>query len=179
MAFIRIKKINGQEYVYLIRNKWTRQGSRQKLSKYLGKLYVPTLDKPDLKFEDFSDINFEKSLSRDIVRELVKWELARHGFQAVKKNLMVKDNCYANLATRDLYLETGRGRSKAAIKLYNDFLAEYTLRKLLDFKTEKIGMEIVGQEFARAFVIAGINVPKETFITIFQKIYNDGATTKI
>ena len=46
MGFIRIKKINGKEYAYLVENKWYKRGfkskgkgSRQTVSKYLGRVY--------------------------------------------------------------------------------------------------------------------------------------------
>jgi hypothetical protein len=36
MAFIRIKKIKGRAYLYLVQNIWKKNGSRQKVVKYLG-----------------------------------------------------------------------------------------------------------------------------------------------
>ena len=46
MGFIRVKKISGKEYAYLVENKWYKRGfkgkgsgSRQKVSRYLGRVY--------------------------------------------------------------------------------------------------------------------------------------------
>ena len=46
MSFIRTKKIDGKEYAYLVENKWYKhsfkgkgRGPRQKVSKYLGRVY--------------------------------------------------------------------------------------------------------------------------------------------
>ena len=39
--FIRGKKIKGKEYAYLVKNEWQPWGSRQKVTKYLGKIHKP------------------------------------------------------------------------------------------------------------------------------------------
>ena len=40
MAFVRVKRINGGTYAYLVENSWTRKGTRQKVSRYLGKVHA-------------------------------------------------------------------------------------------------------------------------------------------
>jgi len=50
------------------------------------------------------------------------------------------------------------------------FLCSYTLARLFNFKFG-IEMENEGMEFAKAFVEAGIEVPKEVFVGIFGKVY--------
>ena len=41
MAFVRVKKISGSEYAYLVENTWTERGTRQRVGKYLGRIYKP------------------------------------------------------------------------------------------------------------------------------------------
>ena len=36
--FVRVKNIKGRKYAYLVENEWTPWGSRQRVTKYLGKL---------------------------------------------------------------------------------------------------------------------------------------------
>ena len=91
MGFIRVKKIGGKEYAYLVENKWYKRGfkgkgrgSRQKVSKYLGRVYY--FDKADgWDFLTFKSINNLEQYLKDnsnnknqIFRDLVEWELFRH-----------------------------------------------------------------------------------------------------
>ena len=41
MVFVRIKRISGKEYGYLVANSWTGSGPRQKVSGYLGRVIRP------------------------------------------------------------------------------------------------------------------------------------------
>ena len=86
MVFIRKKKINGTEYGYLVKNKWTSNGSRQK-AKYLGKILHLDIVK-DISFSDFlmkrhgiTSEEFVNSRKRaEIVNELIELKLTRRGF---------------------------------------------------------------------------------------------------
>jgi len=49
MTFIRTKRIKGHKYAYLVRNYWTKKGSRQKSKKYLGRV---------VEFPKVKDIDF-------------------------------------------------------------------------------------------------------------------------
>ena len=55
MAFLRIKKVKGNEYAYLVENKW-KSGSRQKVKGYIGRVH--RFDKKEDKdFLGFKGIN--------------------------------------------------------------------------------------------------------------------------
>jgi hypothetical protein len=89
MSFIRIKRIAGKEYAYLVKNKWYKRrfkgknkGPRQKVSKYLGRIYsFNKMDNTD--FFGFKNINdlgqyLKNNYKGNIIKDLVEWELFRH-----------------------------------------------------------------------------------------------------
>jgi len=89
MAFLRVKKINNAKYLYLVGNKWYKRkakgkgkGPRQKVIKYLGKVY--SFEKANNSdFHYFKNINnieeyIKNNEKSSIIRDLVEWELFRH-----------------------------------------------------------------------------------------------------
>src|SRR3989344_5502046 len=46
--FVRVKNIKGRKYAYLVENEWTPWGSRQRVTKYLGKLISVERAKEDV-----------------------------------------------------------------------------------------------------------------------------------
>ena len=65
MVFIRLKNINGKQYAYLVENKWYKRkfkskskGPRQKVSKYLGRVYnfEKVIDKDFLGFKEIDNM---------------------------------------------------------------------------------------------------------------------------
>lgn len=166
--FLRIKKINNAKYAYLVDNKWYKKktkgkgkGPRQKVKKYLGRVY--SFDKSEVEdFFTFKKItDFEQYLGsnekEDIIKDLVEWELFRHNignefFIKFDKKKVLKDNKEVSLAMNE------------------GFLNGYTLARLLNFKFGH-DVEKAGLDFAKYFVEAGIQVPKEIFVGIFGKMY--------
>src|SRR3989338_1122582 len=89
MSFIRTKKVDGKDYAYLVENKWYKRnfkgkgkGPRQKVSKYLGRVYA--FNKTDnTDFFAFMKISSLEEYLKDnskekVFRDLVEWELFRH-----------------------------------------------------------------------------------------------------
>src|SRR3989338_1064166 len=88
MVFIRVKNrvYNGKssDYAYLVENKWGKYGPRQKVKKYLGKIY---------KFDAVKDFDFVivDGSYKKLMIYLFENELKRHGFE-LKNNLFFRDN---------------------------------------------------------------------------------------
>ena len=57
---------------------------------------------------------------------------------------------------------------KVAIKINEGYLCNYTLSRLINFKIKED--EEVGLVLAKVFVDAGINIPKDLFVKVFEKI---------
>ena len=120
MAFIRIKKIKGYEYAYLVENIWKKRkkGARQKVKQFLGRIYKPEL---------VNDIGFSKehgyvkeNTFRQIVRELVEYELLKYGAKGFTvdfdKGLVLRNN------------------KKVALQMNEGFLCNYTLNCPLPYR---------------------------------------------
>ena len=82
--FIRSKKIKGKRYAYIVKNKWTRKGPRQRVKGYLGRIYKPEMVK-EIDFIEFVGVSINEYIDGSdkgkIIRDLVKWELVKHGFK--------------------------------------------------------------------------------------------------
>jgi len=162
MGFIRLKKINGKEYAYLVENKWYKRkfknknkGSRQKVSKYLGKVYFFDKEK-DVEFVNFKNISdleyyLKNNNKNQIVKDLVEWELFRNNID--KKEFIVNFN--------DKKIK--KKNKEVSLKLNEGFLNSYTLNRLFSLKSND------SYYLAKCFVEAGVEVPKEVFVGMFSE----------
>jgi len=162
VSYIRIKRINGKEYAYLVESKWYKRkfkaknkGPRQKVSKYLGKVYSFVKDN-DIGFFDFKVLsNAEQYLVdnnyEEIIKDLVRWELFRHNIDVNEFNV---DFNSKKILTNN---------KEVSLKLNEGFLNSYTLRRLFNLKSND------SLYLAKCFVEAGIEVPKEVFVGLFSE----------
>ncbi len=175
--FIRIKKVNGQRYAYKVQNTWTKYGPRQKHLGYIGKLAIP--ERKDSKsFEEFLhnteyDEYLQKSGHRQIIKDLIELELLNHGFEETSNEYFRFFGVFVNLELRKVITTTLKQTEKpACVKLNHGFLCNETMKELFHFKLgEKEDDEDENiYRLANAFVGAGINVPKDFFVKIYEKI---------
>ncbi len=170
MSFVRIKKIKGKEYGYIVENTWKGKGSRQKVKAYLGK--VVRLQR--IKEENFFDYfrveqreDYLKNISKDaLVISIIKFELINHGF-VEEKGLMRNGNISVDLSQ----LDVRDGNKRVALAMNDGFLADITLRRLIEFQ-EKGSQAELSLKLAKAFVEAGIKVNEELFVAVYEKIVN-------
>lgn len=159
--FFRIKKIKGKEYTYSVENEWSRKGSRQKVKGYIGRAY---------RFELKNDIGFLQHLGlqnagefiesndfRKIVASLVEWELFKFDIDKSQFSIDFENS------------KVEKKRRNAVIMINDGYLCSETLKNLIEFRPEN--EEQNGYRLARAFVEAGIKVPQEIFIGLFNKLY--------
>lgn len=170
MGFIRTKKIKGNEYAYIVDNKWKKKDkeARQKVKTYLGRVYKLSAVK-ELSFEDTISCGLDEYLDKTnkqrIVKDLIRFELLKHGF--VKRGkVYVNGECLVDISRKKVY---NSRQGKAAIGINEGFLCNYYIRKLLRFNESGEGEE-VGYKLAKLFVESGIAIPKEIFIGYFNKI---------
>ena len=175
MSFIRIKSIKGQKYAYRVENEWKKrkQGSRQKVKGYLGKVH-PLEQKKEHAFAEFIAKDLQEYLKasspKKIIADIVALELVKHGFSQ-KRSSWYLDDIRINMGT----LEVLKGDAPIVLQLNNDFLCNHTLRKLVNFKSTS-DQQTTGTEFAKAFVQAGIPVDQELFVHLFNTVYRRGVT---
>ncbi|MDP3765612.1 MAG: hypothetical protein Q8R04_03800 [Nanoarchaeota archaeon] len=162
MAFFRVKKIKGKEYAYIVENKWKRKGSRQKVKGYIGKVYRFDL-LHDVDFLEYSKIGnvqdyIENSDKDKIINDLIEWELFKFGIN--------KEDFTIDLSN----IKIKKNKKNVALMINEGCMCNLTLKNLLEFKQEDEQTD--GYRFARAFVEAGIKVPREIFVGICQKLFS-------
>ena len=156
--FVRLKKIKGNFYAYHVENKRINGKVKQTSKKYLGKAIIPKKHRSQ-DFNDFIKKDYKEYSKKDykkIIFDLIKFELDNYNLVKIDVNLekpiIEKDNM------------------PVVIKLNDGFLYSQTIKNLLDFKPANDDNYLVGKEFAELFVKAGINIPKELFVELFEKM---------
>lgn len=171
--FIRTKKIKGKDYAYLVRNVWRKRikngkkGSRQKVSKYLGKVH---------RFEKIADNDFFKLFNvndiakyiefrgqKGVIKDLIKLELINRGFKEGK--ILVNSDVQFNMENL-AFIRDGK-EAKAVIEMNEGFLCKETISKVINFKAGDEERE--GMNLADAFVSAGLAVPEEVFVEYYKR----------
>jgi|SRR3990167_2556092 len=162
MAFIRTKKIDGKEYAYLVENRWYKRkyngknkGPRQRVKKYLGRVY--SFNKTEnIDFFTFKKISsleqYLKSNSNNknrVFRDLIEWELFRHNIN--------KEEFIIDLSNKKIM----KGSKEVSLRMNEGFLNSFTLTRLFNLKS--------GDSYylAKCFVEAGIEIPQEVFVGVF------------
>jgi len=171
--FIRVKNIKNKKgkvypYAYLVDNKWYKRGnkekgrgSRQKVKKYLGRVYSFSKENDGGFFEHLKIENIKGYVKKDknkIINDMVEWEFFRHNID--------KDEFFVDFSNKKVL----RCDKEVSLKLNEGLLNSYTLGRLLRFRFTGEERED-GFKMAKYFVEAGIEVPKEVFVGIFDKVY--------
>jgi len=158
MTYIRIKKINNNNYAYLVETKNTLTGPRQKVKKYLGRVYELEKNQPNI----YSNIN--KTNKKSFLESLILIELSQFNFKQNKKN---HTNKQISFCPNNFTITKIKNNKESIIKLNEGYLASFTLQRLLNFKkTENLNQD--AKSLARYFLEAGINISKENFINFYQ-----------
>lgn len=164
MAFVRVKRISGKEYGYLVTNSWTGSGPRQKVAGYLGRIIRPEKAKSE-GLGAFLGLTGDNAVREWVVKRsfaeiasaLMKLELANHG---ITEGNGLKINAENGEFT------DGKGK-KTVFALNDGFLCNYTAKKLLEYDA---AVDYSGYNLADALTAAGIAAEKDVFISIFGKM---------
>ncbi|MFH0978281.1 MAG: hypothetical protein V1837_03175 [Candidatus Woesearchaeota archaeon] len=169
MTFIRVKKRKKGdgaecEFAYLVENSWNseRRQAKQKVKQYLGK--VTRNEKTSVEFfEHVKTTNKEEYLQRPfstIIKDLIDWELAQHNLKGLAVDFVASE------------IRDQSGTDTKVIAMNEGFLCNYTLRRLQELSQPKpdddYGERVPGLELAKALVAAGIQVPKEVFVALYE-----------
>ncbi len=164
--FVRSKRIGGSTYAYIVKNTWTKAGPRQRVVRYLGRITeLNEQEGPD--FGAFCP-QYRRLGAKDMLRSLVSWVLACHGF-VQKGSVLVRGKVNVSLAG----LTVRRGRKNAVLQIGPDYMCTYTLSRLKNFRSSG-GKSEVAHALAKYFISAAIPVPKEAFVVFFSKVYRNG-----
>lgn len=160
MAFIRTKKVKKWKYAYLVENKWKSKKTKQKVKQYLGRVH---------KLDNIAGAKFEKKIGslnyKESIKELIKFEFIKNGFEEQDNNL-VKDNFLVNLENPSF----SDGKKPVVFEANEGFICESTFNKVINFKKCETEEE-TGLKLAESILEAGISLPHETFVKVFEKIH--------
>jgi hypothetical protein len=166
--FVRTKRFKNNEYAYLVENKWTKKGTRQRAVKYLGKVITPELN---------NGINEEMTIFFDV--EKVK--KTKNYQEALKKVLNYAVECFKFKKNENVSINITKHKvlcdgKNCALKLKDGFFCEYTLKRL--FNLHYVGQEKLefGYKLAESFLICGISLDKELFVEICNKAFYEYKT---
>lgn len=165
--FIRAKKISGKEYAYLVRTRWDKRSKKvkQKVSKYLGS--IRRLDKvKEIDFFEYHGLDKESYIRevsmKELVRDLVEFELYRHGFTKDDKGIM-----------SDGVIQVNPDNLRKVLALNEGYMHNHTLKEIENYhtiiETEDSRMPY---RFAALFVNAGIDIDKEMFIALYERFFS-------
>ena len=130
--FVRTKKIKGQRYAYLVQNKWQDGKVKQKVKKYLGKVYSPEKTKETKFYEQYTKCNKEPS---EMIKDIVKLELLNHGFAILDDKTLSKEDVLVNVATCKVKT---KNKKNAVLVLNNSYLHNKKLKDLVNFQKKNI-----------------------------------------
>lgn|SRR3989338_947860 len=173
--FIRLKtRKQGDKtlsYAYLVSSKHRKKGAKQKVIRYLGKVYSFERTK-NRSFDDFINGPAESFISLKPLKTsligLVKLELENHDFTRISKNKYAKGKLLVNLSTKDV---KDISNSKPVCIAINDgYLTSYTLSKMLNFKAPEALERDVGKALAKRILAAGVLLDQGIFVLLFQKL---------
>ncbi len=175
--FIRIKKIKGIEYAYLVKSVWENNASRQRVVKYFGKVSTPIKHHP-ITFAEFCQkenktIN-NKTAYKECVKYLMELLLYQHNF--IKNPLFQKRifniNNWKIIGDPEKF-KISSGPREITLKVNDGYMNSFTLKEILNIRLNKKTEEQrqAATILAKAFINAGIPIPQDVFIEVFQKVY--------
>jgi len=153
MAFLRVKKIKGKEYAYLVKNSWTTKGPRQEVKRYLGRVHR-------FKGKGSYLLDYSKNDCKGFLIELINYELGKikSGLKKEKIEFDSKKLVFVRNNKKGCVLGLNQG-----------FMCDYTLRRILNFKKSD-DIEVDSVKLAKFFIEAGFAVPQEYFIGYFERL---------
>jgi hypothetical protein len=151
--FVRIKRIKGQEYGYLVENSWTGEGTRQKVTGYLGKILRPLRAKSEGLAVNIAE-HVSKTGFNELMQQLVLLELSNH---ALDGKVSID---FDNFSVSD-------GKKNVVLALNDGFLCSHSLKKLLSYSPDD---DYTGFLMADLITGAGIKVEKDVFVALFEKL---------
>lgn len=158
MVYIRIKKISHKHYAYLVENKATAAGPRQKVLQYLGRVHQ--LQRAQNNNNNAVAINAKNKT--EFLQQLVSAHLENHGFNKGKKDYQFHDLIYSYT---DFTLSS---KKKDAVLAINEgYLCRFTLQRIINFKKSK---DVTKDAYllAKYFLEAGLPLSQEQFVQFYQ-----------
>lgn len=157
MAYIRIKKIQKQEYAYLVESINTEKGPRQKVKQYLGKIHHFLLP-------DFIPSQKNQNTKKEFLNALVKDHLKALNFLE-KEEKIIKENI--NYSLDKCSIQNIKLQKDVVLALHPGFLSNFTLQRILEFKKTR-DVRKDGYTLANYFQEAGLQITEKEFVQFYS-----------
>lgn len=166
MGFTRIKIIKGKKYAYIVENKWTKNGPRQKTKQYLGRVYSP-LKKCEIKFyEYFKEYNINERSFKEIIKDLTKIELLNHDFKLNNNGLWINNDCIVDLKKLRFFNQKNKN---IVLNINEGLLCKTLISKIIKLTNpQKEEPEKEGYILAKLLVESGLKVEPDIFIKLYE-----------
>lgn len=162
--FVRAKSVKGKRYAYFVVNEWKKGKVKQRVKKYLGKIFDAPPKSVDI---SVPEIDFSRS-SKECIRDIIAYEFLQRGFIR-KRETLINGDLKISFASSSITKE-----GKEVVLFINDhFLHRRLLDDVQDFFQPESQEETPGKRLAQAFSDAGIPIAKEWFVQLYKKIYLD------
>jgi len=155
------KSKNTYTYAYLAVIKQRKSHPKQKIIKYLGRVY---------KFHKGSNNqpNIPQEASfQDSLKELIKTELKNHNFNEISPSRLISNGIEIDLSQTTI--SNTKTNKKACIEMNQGITCKETLKKLLDYKPPRDNLQRVSKHFAKTAIEAGIPI-SDDIIEVFKKL---------
>ena len=163
MVYIRIKNINQKPYAYLVESKKSKNGPRQKVKKYLGRVYE--FEKKDVDRYENKIISSKKKIN--FLSSLVLPELVAMGFKEKPKEYKLQNLIFDHKKLTLSKQTKSKTVKDAIISLNEGYLCSFTLQRILKFK-KKGDLREDAEVLAKYFLEAGIKISQENFIGYYR-----------
>ena len=146
MTYIRIKKIHAKQYAYLVENISTKKGPRQKVKKYLGRVF----ESENSKERDEINEKTKKKFIQKLIKEIVK---------TFPKEIYFSEN--------ELRIQKKSNNKEVVLKINEGYLCGYTIQRILKFRRSQ-DIQKDGFTLAKHFLDAGLPISQEEFVHYYQ-----------
>lgn len=170
--FVRLKKLKGNNYAYLVANNWTKKGPRQKIKKYLGRcINLEKKKEVEIGIKNIEEFVHGNGVKKILAR-VFEYELLKFGFKKdpLRRGFLYYNDIEAKPKTFKIYHK--EQKNNIVLKINEGYLCEYLVKRILKFSKKDNEDEIENNDairFAELFIMAGIDIDKEIFIELFQK----------
>ncbi len=157
MTYIRTKKIQKQEYAYLVESVNTEKGPRQKVRQYLGKVHHYSLP-------EFIPSEMSQNTKREFLNRLIGDHLKALNFNQTNSKI---ENEHITISLEDCSMQNKKSKKEIVLALNPGFLCQFTIHRILNFKkTPDIRKD--GYTLANYFKEAGLQISEKEFVQFYQ-----------
>lgn len=160
--FIRLKKRKTKSgytktYAYLVSSKHTSEGPRQKVKKYLGRVYA-------LKKLSNSQVLIKKTFQETILQTTTQ-ELKAHGFSSFKSKIIHSEGFIFDPEAKSF---TDKNDVPIGLILNQGVFCGYTYSRLIAIAGKHKERRRLGKELGKSLIEAGFSVTPDEFLKIFN-----------